>query len=452
MRRRKISLSTTQIILLGFLVTVLLGSALLSLPVCAADGVRVPYIDALFTATTATCVTGLVTMPVFSTWSTFGHIVILVLIQIGGLGVITILSGLMIVFQRRISITDRLLIQDAFNLNTMSGLVRFVKKVISGTLVIEGIGALLYMTVFVPQYGARGVWYGVFTAVSAFCNAGIDIMAADSLCGYATHPVVNAVTCGLIVLGGLGYIVWWDVLRVLRQFRTRGLRCFQSLTLHSKLALSATAVLLAGGTVLFLVLEYTNPLTLAPHSFFDKLQLAAFQSVTTRTAGFATLPQKDLTDASALVSLLLMFIGGSPVGTAGGVKTVTVVVLAAYAWSMLCGREEVSLWGRSIHRHSLAKAVAVTGVSFATVFVSTLLLSCVSQADMLDVLYETVSAAATVGLTRDLTPLLDVRGKLIIIAAMYLGRVGPISLAVAFNVRRSGPNIIKNPAEEISVG
>lgn len=452
MRKTKRSLTTTQVIMLGFLFTIAVGSGLLALPISAADGVPVPYVDALFTATTATCVTGLVTLPTFSAWSSFGQVVILLLIQIGGLGVVTILSGLMLMFHRRIGITDRLLIQDAFNLNTMSGLVRFVKKVICGTLIIEGVGALLYMIVFIPQYSARGIWLSVFTAISAFCNAGIDLFGADSLCRWAVHPLINAVTCGLIVLGGLGYIVWWDVLRVLRHLRTRGLRCLRELTLHSKIVLSATALLIFGGAALFLLLEWSNPLTMEGRPLWEKLQLAVFQSVTTRTAGFFTLPQKDLTDASALLSLLLMFIGGSPVGTAGGVKTVTFAVLLAYALSMIRGREEVGLWGRSIPRHALSKAVAVTGVSFVTMFTASLLLAAVTDAPALDILYETVSATATVGLTRDLTPSLNVWGKLIITSTMYLGRVGPISLAVAFNVRRKNHNSIKNPVEDISVG
>lgn len=452
MKKKRVSLTSVQSIMLGFLGVIVIGSGLLALPFSAAEGVSVSYVDALFTATTATCVTGLVTLPVYATWSIFGQIVILFLIQIGGLGVITILSGVMILFGRRIGITDRMLIQDAFNLNTLSGLVRFVKKVIFGSLLIEGVGSLLYMTAFVPRYGARGIWYSVFTAVSAFCNAGIDLFGADSLVGWAEHPVVNAVTGWLIVLGGLGYIVWWDLMRVMKQLRHQGLRCLRALTLHSKIALSVTAVFLLGGTALFLGLEWSNPLTLEGRSLFDKVQLAMFQSITTRTAGFFTLPQKNLTNASALISLLLMFIGGSPVGTAGGIKTVTFAVLLAYALSMICGREEVSLWGRSIPRHTLSKAVAVTGVSFATMFVSSLLLTAVTDASILDILYEAVSATATVGLSRDLTPTLDLWGKLIIIATMYLGRVGPISLAVAFRVRRKNYNSIKNPVEDISVG
>ena len=214
--KKKFSLSTTQIILISFIITILLGSMLLALPISWASGVSVSFIDALFTATTSTCVTGLVTMPTFSTWSIFGQVVILVLIQIGGLGVITIMSGFMIMINKKMGIGDRLLIQDAFNLNTLAGLAKFIKSVLLGTLLIEGVGALLYMTVFVPEFGLRGVWISVFNSVSAFCNAGIDIIGENSLISYATNPMVNITTSLLIILGGIGYIVWWDVLRVIR--------------------------------------------------------------------------------------------------------------------------------------------------------------------------------------------------------------------------------------------
>ncbi|MBQ8611563.1 MAG: potassium transporter KtrB [Oscillospiraceae bacterium] len=451
-RSRKISLSTTQIILLSFLAVIGLGSGLLALPVSAADGVGVAYVDALFTATTAVCVTGLTVLPTVSAWSVFGQTVILLLVQIGGLGVITILSGMMIALQRRIDIGTRVLIQDAFNLNGLSGIVRFVKRVLLGTLTAEAAGAVLYMLAFVPRFGAKGIWMAVFTAVSAFCNAGLDIFGEQSLCAFGTDPLVCGTTCALVILGGLGFPVWWDVLRICRHGRGRGLRRLRELSLHSKIALSVTAALLAAGTAAFFVLERTNPQTLAPHSLFDQLQLAFFQSVTTRTAGFYTLPQQDLTNASAFVSLLLMFIGGSPAGTAGGIKTVTAAVLTAYTLSMVHGKNEVGLWGRSITRQTLSKAVAVTAVSFATVFFSTVLLAAVTDAPALDILYETVSAAATVGLTRNLTPQLTVWGKLIVTCTMYLGRVGPISLAVAFGTGKAAPNIIRNPIEDISVG
>ena len=445
--KKKFSLTTTQIIMLSFLAVIFLGSLLLSLPICSADGEAVPYLDALFTATTATCVTGLVTLSTASAWSIFGQAVILVLIQVGGLGVVTIMSALMILLQKRMGIGDRLLIQDAFNLNSLSGIVRFVKRVILGTALVEGIGALLYMTVFVPEFGLRGIWIAVFTSISAFCNAGMDIIADNSLCSYATNPIINLVTCALIVLGGIGYIVWWDVMGL-----RKGSAGMRRLSLHSKIAISTTLLLIFGGGLLILLFEYHNPRTIAELSLFDKLQVSLFQSVTTRTAGFATVPQQDLTNASSLLCLLLMFIGGSPVGTAGGIKTVTIAVLVASALSSIRNRQEVTLFQRNISKQAVSKAVAVTTMSFVILFTSTLLLSAVSPGDPLDILFETVSATATVGLSRDLTPYLNAYGKIIIIGTMYLGRVGPISLALALNSGKKQQNIIKNPTEEISVG
>lgn len=447
-----INLSTTQTILLSFLLAILFGSALLALPVSSADGIAVPYIDALFTATTSICVTGLVTVPTFSTWSLFGQIVILFLIQIGGLGVVTIMSGLMISLHRRIGIRDRMLIQDAFNLNTLSGMVKFIRKVIVGTLLIEGVGALLYMTVFVPEFGAEGVWISLFNAVSAFCNAGMDVISESSLYAYVHNPVINIVTILLIVFGGIGYIVWWDLVGALKNIRRQGMKCFANLTLHSKIALSVTGILILAGTVAIFVFEYNNPLTIGSFSLFDKLQASLFQSVTTRTAGFATIPQENLTNASAIASLLLMFIGGSPVGTAGGIKTVTFAVLITSAFATMKTHAEVELFHRTISKHAVSKAVAVVCMAFIILFTATILLSAVTDADALDIVFETVSAAATVGLTRSLTSELNLWGRIIIIITMYLGRVGPISLMIALNTKKETKNIIKNPTEDISVG
>ncbi len=443
------SLSTTHIIMLSFLIAIIVGSLLLALPISSADGKSVSFIDALFTATTATCVTGLVTLPTVTTWSVFGQTVILILIQIGGLGIITIMSGIMIFLHKKMGLADRMLIQDAFNLNTLSGLIRFIKKVILGTFIVEGAGALLYMTVFVPEFGVKGIWISVFNSISAFCNAGIDIIAENSLCNYSTNPIINLVTSLLIILGGMGYIVWWDVIRV-SKMKTK--KKFSRLTLHSKIAITSTAILIFAGALLFFIFEFNNPETIGDFSIFDKIQVSFFQSVTTRTAGFATVPQENLTNSSSVISLLLMFIGGSPVGTAGGVKTVTLVVIVASAISAIKGKNEVTLFSRNIKKEAVSKAVAVTGMSFFIMFTSTVLLSAVTNADVLTILYETVSATATVGLTKNLTSTLNLAGKIIIILTMYLGRVGPISLAIAFNRKNESPNIIKNPTEEISVG
>ena len=452
MKKKRLALSTTHYIMISFLLVILVGSVLLSLPISSVDGKSVSYTDALFTATTATCVTGLVTLPTVTTWSAFGQIVILCLIQLGGLGIITVMSGFMIALHKKIGISDRLLLQDTFNLNTLSGLVRFVKKVIAGTFMVEGIGALLYMTVFIPEYGAKGIWISVFNSVSAFCNAGIDIISENSLCEYATNPVINVVTSFLIVTGGIGYVVWWDLIRVAKLYKTHKLKCFKLMTLHSKIAIFMTVMLIIFGAVLFFIFEYNNPLTMGNHNLFDKIQLSLFQSVTTRTAGFATIPQENFTNASAVISLLLMFIGGSPVGTAGGIKTVTIAVLAITAYSMVKDKNEITVFNRAISQKAVKKAIAVVGTSFVIMFVSTVLLSLVTDAEGIDILYETVSATATVGLTRNLTSALNGWGKIIIIVTMYLGRVGPISLALALNTKKDKQNIVKIPFEEISVG
>ena len=448
-KQARISLTTTQIILLSFLLAILAGSGLLALPVSAADGQAVSYIDALFTATTATCVTGLVTLTTATAWSGFGQAVILVLIQVGGLGVITVMAWLMLLMHRKLGLRDNLLLQDAFNLGTLSGLATFVKKVVMGTFLVEGVGAALYMTVFVPRFGARGIWISVFNAVSAFCNAGMDIIGDSSLYDYTTHPLILGVTGALIVVGGIGYIVWWDILRVLRD---RQKRSWRHLTLHSKIALATTAILLVGGGAAILALEYNNPLTLQNMTLFEKIQAALFQSVTTRTAGFAALPQENLTTGSFFVSMLLMFIGGSPVGTAGGIKTVTIAVLAVSALATITGHRQATLFRRALSARAVQRAVAVTCMSFCILFLSTVLLAAATGASAPDVLYETVSATATVGLTRGLTPLLNTGGKLILIATMYFGRIGPISLAVALRVRRPHTDNIRDPIEEISVG
>jgi len=451
-KKRKFALSTTQIILLSFLVTILLGSIFLTSPISSATGKSVPYLDALFTATTSTCVTGLVTLPTVSTWSVFGQVVILILIQIGGLGIITTMSGLMLLLNKKMGIGDRLLIQDSFNLNTMSGLVKFVKNVLFGTLIIETIGALFYMLVFVPEFGARGIWISVFNSVSAFCNAGIDIIAENSLCNYATNPLINIVTSTLIILGGLGYIVWWDIIRVIKSRSSKNRQIFKHLTLHSKIAITVTAGLVFIGAILIFIFEYANPLTIGELSLFDKIQVSFFQSVTTRTAGFATIPQENLTNASTAVSIILMLIGGSPVGTAGGMKTVTISVLVCSAFATIRNKNSATLFGRRIAEESIKKAVAVVVMFLAICATSTILLMATSNVSAIDAIYETVSATATVGLSRNLTATLNTFGKLIIIVTMYFGRVGPISFAVALGNKNESQNVISEPTEDISIG
>ncbi|MBO4776046.1 MAG: potassium transporter KtrB [Lachnospiraceae bacterium] len=450
--KRQHHLSTTQRIMLFFLLAILVGSVLLVLPISHAKGVSVSYIDALFTATTAVCVTGLVTLPTYSTWNIFGQIVILFLIQIGGLGIVTVMSGIMISFHKRIGLGGRMLIQDAFNLNTLSGIIDFTKKVLIGTFIVEGVGALLYMTVFIPEFGPKGIWIAFFNSISAFCNAGIDIIADNSLCNYTLNPMINFTSSMLIIVSGIGYIVWWDFIRVIKDFPKKKFKCFKDLTFHSKLAIIVTAILIIGGGILFFIFEYDNPLTIKEYSIPQKIMVAVFQSITTRTAGFASIPQENLTNASSFVSLILMFIGGSPTGTAGGIKTVTAAVLVASAVSTIKNKEQTCLLHRAIPKQSVNKSVAVFGVSFAIMSISTILLCASTKANILDIIYETVSATATVGLTRNFTSTLNLFGKIVVIITMYLGRVGPISLFIALNTQKYAPNSIKNPTEQISVG
>ena len=260
--KKRLAISTTHIILLSFLTVIFIGSFLLWLPISHKSGVEVNYLDSLFISTTSTCVTGLVTLITADTWSIFGQIIILLLIQIGGLGVITVFAGILVFLHKKFSLKDSQLIQDSFNINDSGGINKFVQKVIIGSLIIELIGALLYMIVFIPDFGAKGIWISIFTSISAFCNAGIDIIGSVSLIDYATNPIINTVTSLLIILGGLGFIVWWDLLRVLKTFKTKKFRCFNSLTLHTKLVLFITFILVFAGGLLIFIFEFNNPNTI----------------------------------------------------------------------------------------------------------------------------------------------------------------------------------------------
>lgn len=442
-------LSVVQIIILAFFLLVITGSLILKLPICSADGKSVQYIDALFTATTSVCVTGLVTLPTATAWSPFGQAVILFLIQVGGLGVITVITASLVLFQRRIGINNRMIISESFNLNSLGGIIRFVKKVILVTFVIEAIGALFYMIVFIPRFGLRGIWISIFTAVSAFCNAGIDIIGENSLCDYALNPIVNYTTMMLIISGGIGFVVMFDVCKIMFNKKRRGIR---HLSLHSKIVLSVTSFLIIFGTVLIFIFEFNNPDTIGNYSLWDKLMSSLFQSVTLRTAGFATIDQISLTDASAFVSTLLMFIGGSPSGTAGGIKTVTFFVLIISTICVVRNKRTVDVFNRQISNDAIKRAITVFTVSFLTVICSTAMLMAFDNGHFIDVIYETVSATATVGLSRDYTSTLSFAGKIVVIFAMFLGRVGPVSLAFAFSASRIDENLIENPVEEISIG
>jgi trk system potassium uptake protein TrkH len=452
----KKELSTTQIIMLGFLVLILIGALLLMLPICSSEGTFTPFLTSLFTATTCVCVTGLVVVDTYAHWSTIGHLVMLVLIQCGGLGVVTLSTYILTLLGQKIGLKQRLLLEDALNLDTMSGLLRFIKKVFKGTLIVEGIGALLYMLVFVPEMGIKGAWVSVFNAVSAFCNAGIDIIGATSLAAYVDNPLINITTMLLIIIGGIGFVVWWDVLKVIGMYRSGEVHkrhLWNRLRLHSKIVLVASAGLTLAGFVFVLLLEWSNPLTLGPLRFTAKLQAAMFQSVTLRTAGFFTISQKGLYNSTAFLCLILMFIGGSPVGTAGGIKTTTAAVLFAAMRSTIKGKSFTAVFGRKINAATVRKALSITLISISATILALIIMLTFCEGDFMDLSFEVFSALGTVGLTRDVTSGLNTIGRLLIIVCMYLGRTGPISLVIALNhINVKKAVLIEYPEESITVG
>ena len=447
--KRKL-MTTTRVIMLGFFLGAMLGSLLLYLPVSLRQGMHIKYIDALFVSVSGMCVTGLSTVNIEATFSWFGQVVLLILIQMGGLGIVTFTTVVFVTFQKRITLTDRMLMQSAYNLDTLSGLVGMTLRIVCATISIELIGALLYAIVFVPQYGAAGIWYALFHAVSAFCNAGIDLLGGNSLCAYRDNIWINLTTMFLIVAGGLGFPVYWELARrfhIRRKKKTGESR----MSFHARLVIVVTAILLVAGTLFTLILEYDNPQTLGDLPFPQKLLVSMFQSVTLRTAGFATIDQSGFTSASCMLYLLLMFIGGSPAGTAGGVKTVTVTLLLASVLANIRGEKEVSIMHRKITDTIIRRCVAIIIFSLTVLFVLTGLLLAIEPYDFLDTLYEMTSAIATVGLSRGMTATLGTAGKLIVALAMYLGRIGPITLALAFNSNKSS-SALSYPEGKVIIG
>lgn len=439
-KKKGFGLKTTQIIALGFVILILTGTLLLMLPVSSADGSVTPAIDALFTATTSSCVTGLVTVVTGQHWSWFGQLVILIMVQLGGLGVVSFTTVVLMIAGQRIHLKQRMLIQEAYGFDTLKGMVRMVRKMLKGTLIVEGIGALLYMFIYIPRYGLlKGVWVSVFTSVSAFCNAGMDLMGDNSLMDYVGHPLMNLVTMGLIIIGGLGFIVWWDVIAAMRRiFREKMsfLMSLRRMSLHSKLVLSVTTFLIFGGAVLFFVLEHNNPGTMGNLSMGEKIWASIFHSVTLRTAGFASIDQSALRTGSVLLGCVWMFIGGSPGGTAGGVKTVTVTLLAVAVVSMIQSKEDVELGRRRIPMDTVLKGACIILIQAVFLVISIFALSCIEpQMYLIDVTYEVFSALGTVGLTRGITPAFSAAGKLVLAASMYFGRLGPITMALVMNIK-----------------
>ena len=432
---RKIRLTTMQMIALGFFGVIFLGGVLLWLPFCNQKPIE--FIDALFSSVTSVCVTGLITIVPAEQFTLAGQIVMLVLIQIGGLGVVACMSAFFLIMGKKITMQGRIVIQQAYGLDTLSGLVRFIIRILKGTLFVEGIGALLYAVKFVPEFGViRGIWYGIFHSISAFCNAGIDILGSTSFIEYVDSPLINFTTMFLIVMGGLGFPVWYNVLEnVRKEAASRGMikRIFTRLGLQAKIVLSMTAFLILAGTIGFFLLEYNNPSTMGDLSVPEKLMASAFQSVTTRTAGYASVSQSGLTAGSRFLGCILMFIGGSPAGTAGGIKTTTAAMLLLTAVSVLRGRRDTECFGRRVADDIVRSGITITLITFISWLAGVMALGIFEPGrDFLNLMYEASSAIGTVGLSADLTPQLSRASHVVLMLLMYIGRIGPLTMALVF--------------------
>lgn len=454
MKRSRIS--SVQLIPVSFFLAILAGTILLMLPVSTASGESTSFLTALFTSTTSVCVTGLVVVETASHWSIFGQLVILLLIQIGGLGVISVVSMILVAGKKKFALADRILLRESLNVDKKKGLLQFLKHIFKGVFIVEGAGAILYAVKLVPLMGwGRGLLASVFQSVSAFCNAGMDILGPDSLMGLRGSQLVMWVTMILIVLGGLGFVVWFDLIDGIRdgirnRFSPR--QVFRHLPEHSRIVLVLTAVLILSGAVFIFAAEFSNPDTIGGMSLSQKALNSLFQSVTFRTAGFSSIPQEKLTGASCIVGYVLMFIGGSPVGTAGGIKTVTAFLFFMNFASYVRGKKENVIFRKRVPEAQMKKASAIVFVSLAAVLIMAALLMTREGISQTDAMYETVSALGTVGLSRGLTPNLDSVGRIIIIIGMYLGRIGPISLAILFTGRTGSTNSIKHAEGKFYVG
>ena len=442
----KLKLTHVQIIVAGYLSIVLLGTLLLSLPVSSSGGASAPFLTALFTAVSSSCVTGLVLRDTATGWSSFGHGVILVLIQVGGLGFMTVATFLFHVFQKRMGLRSREVMVESINTTQVGGIMRLAWEIVILTAAFEGVGALVLLIRFVPRFGfGRGLWYAVFHSVSAFCNAGFDLMGiidpGCSLTPFYDDALVNLTLVVLIQVGGLGFLVWDDLIRC--RWRLKRWR------LHTKLVMVVSAILTFGGAALFLFFE--RGATGEGLSAGGRIWTALFASVTARTAGFNTVDVGAMSGAGKLLTIFLMVVGGSPGSTAGGVKTTSLAVIALFTFASFRGQEKPVIFGRSISGDIFRKSCSVLFFNIGIALAAAILLCALQPLDPVDAVFETVSAIGTVGMTAGITQSLCTPSALIIALLMFLGRVGSVSFAVALLEKRSAPPV-EYPTEEIIVG
>lgn len=423
----KVELNPPRVLTLGFGTLILIGALLLNLPIASKSGESIGFINSLFTSASAVCVTGLVVVNTAKYWSLFGQIVIILLIQMGGLGFMTMATIVALLVGKKISLKERLVIKEQLNQQTMSGLVRLTKYVILLTFIIEGIGAFLLSTRFIPIYGfKKGLWFSIFHAVSAFCNAGFDIIG-NSMVSFVGDFTINMTICFLVIIGGVGFSVLIDIAKN---------KSFKKLRLHSKLVISITIILIIVGMLIILVIERKNPDTLMYLSKGERLLASFFQSVIPRTAGFNSIDISKIYDTTAFIIIILMCIGGSPGSTAGGIKTTTFGATFLTTIAVVRGNKDVVVFKQRLNQDIINRSLAIVIIGLMLIISVSILLTITEDAYFLDVLFETASAFGTVGLTRGITPNLSNIGKLIIALTMYAGRVGPLTMAFAFSQRQ----------------
>ena len=447
LRRR--GLNATRVVAISFALIILAGALLLTLPVASRDGESAGFFTGLFTATSATCVTGLILADTWIQWSFFGQVVVLAMIQLGGLGFMTVLTLVSFALHRRIGLSERLVMVSTFNLNDLDGVVRVVRHALMGTFLLEGIGAVVLAWRMIPEFGVLGgVWRGIFHSVSAFCNAGFDLLggrfgAFSSVAGYNDDPVVLLTIAALIAIGGLGFFVWEDILRT---------RSFHRLSPYSKLVLAMTAALIFFGAVFFFVEEYANPAVFGEMPLGQKIYNSIFQSVTLRTAGFDAIGQGNLSDSSKAFSSIWMLIGGSSGSTAGGLKTVTAAVLLLTLRARLTGREQVTFRGRAVPYAQVLNAMTLVLVMGLIFLVSSMVISTLEGLPYVDCAFEVASAMGTVGLTTGITPTLSMFSQSLLILLMYTGRIGLLSSSIALAVRHGRPAKLRYPEMNVMIG
>ncbi len=433
--------SSSQIIIFGFAGAIILGTILLMLPISSASNIMTPFSDALFTSTSAICVTGLVVHDTATHWSMFGQFVILLLIQIGGLGIVTLSVAMAMLAGRKIGLMQRSTLQDAISAPKVGGIVRLTGFILKTTFFIELLGAILLSTVFCSDFGIKGLWLGVFHSVSAFCNAGFDLMGTvspfSSLTTYSAQPLINGVIMSLIIIGGIGFLVWEDV--------KTNKHHIKKYRMQTKVVLSATLVLIIAPAIYFYFAEFNDLPVL------ERILNSLFQSVTTRTAGFNTADLTKISGISQVITIILMLIGGSPGSTAGGMKTTTASVLIFSAISVFRKKDNVECFGRRIADSTLKNAAAILLMYLVLFLMGGLIISGVENLPLIDCLFEAASAIGTVGLTHGITPALGTISRIVLIGLMFFGRVGGLTLIFAA-LSRTQQNISKKPQERITVG